>query len=134
MSEIKTREEIAPKYKWRLEDLFPSEQAWEQELKRLEGEIPEAARFKGKLNSLESVLEMMRFTDKISLAVERLYVYARMSRDTDNACSKYVAWVDRITSLMVRYDELTAYIRPELNDIDSALLLEWGAGRENEGL
>lgn len=125
MSEIKTREEIAPKYKWRLEDLFPSEQAWEQELKRLEGEIPEAARFKGKLNSLESVLEMMRFTDKISLAVERLYVYARMSRDTDNACSKYVAWVDRITSLMVRYDELTAYIRPELNDIDSALLLEW---------
>ena len=35
MSEIKTREEIAPKYKWRLEDLFPSEQAWEHELKRL---------------------------------------------------------------------------------------------------
>ena len=56
MSEIKTREEIAPKYKWRLEDLFPSEQAWEQELKRLEGEIPEAARFKGKLNSLHWIM------------------------------------------------------------------------------
>lgn len=35
------------------------------------------------------------------------------------------SWVDRVTSLMVRYDESTSYIRPELNDIDSELLLEW---------
>ena len=125
MSELKTREEIAPQYKWRLEDLFPSEDAWEQELKRLEKIVPEAARFKGSLNNMESVLEMLRFTDEISLALERLFVYARMSRDTDNACSKYVSWVDRVTSLMVRYDESTSYIRPELNDIDSELLLEW---------
>lgn len=125
MGELKTREEIAPQYKWRLEDLFPSEDAWEQELKRLEKIVPEAARFKGTLNNMESVLEMLRFTDEISLALERLFVYARMSRDTDNACSKYVSWVDRVTSLMVRYDESTSYIRPELNDIDSALLLEW---------
>lgn len=125
MSELKTREEIAPQYKWRLEDLFPSEEAWEQELKRLEKIAPEAARFKGTLNNMESVLEMLRFTDEISLALERLFVYARMSRDTDNACSKYVSWVDRVTSLMVRYDESTSYIRPELNDIDSELLLEW---------
>ena len=47
MSELKTREEIAHQYKWRLEDLFPSEEAWEQELKRLEEIVPEAARFKG---------------------------------------------------------------------------------------
>ena len=87
--------------------------------------MPEAARFKGTLNNMESVLEMLRFTDEISLALERLFVYARMSRDTDNACSKYVSWVDRVTSLMVRYDESTSYIRPELNDIDSELLLEW---------
>lgn len=125
MGELKTREEIAPQYKWRLEDLFPSEDAWEQELKRLEKIVPEAARFKGTLNNMESVLEMLRFTDEISLALERLFVYARMSRDTDNACSKYVSWVDRVTSLMVRYDESTSYIRPELNDIDSELLLEW---------
>lgn len=125
MGELKTREEIAPQYKWRLEDLFPSEEAWEQELKRLEKIAPEAARFKGTLNNMESVLEMLRFTDEISLALERLFVYARMSRDTDNACSKYVSWVDRVTSLMVRYDESTSYIRPELNDIDSELLLEW---------
>lgn len=125
MGELKTREEIAPQYKWRLEDLFPSEDAWEQELKRLEKIVPEAARFKGSLNNMESVLEMLRFTDEISLALERLFVYARMSRDTDNACSKYVSWVDRVTSLMVRYDESTSYIRPELNDIDSELLLEW---------
>lgn len=125
MGELKTREEIAPQYKWRLEDLFPSEDAWEQELKRLEKIVPQAARFKGTLNNMESVLEMLRFTDEISLALERLFVYARMSRDTDNACSKYVSWVDRVTSLMVRYDESTSYIRPELNDIDSALLLEW---------
>lgn len=125
MGELKTREEIAPQYKWRLEDLFPGEDAWEQELKRLEKIVPEAARFKGTLNNMESVLEMLRFTDEISLALERLFVYARMSRDTDNACSKYVSWVDRVTSLMVRYDESTSYIRPELNDIDSELLLEW---------
>ena len=49
MGELKTREEIAPQYKWRLEDLFPSEDAWEQELKRLEKIVPEAARFKGTL-------------------------------------------------------------------------------------
>lgn len=42
MSELKTREEIAHQYKWRLEDLFPSEEAWEQELKRLEEIVPEA--------------------------------------------------------------------------------------------
>ena len=125
MSELKTREEIAHQYKWRLEDLFPSEEAWEQELKRLEEIVPEAARFKGKLNNMESVLEMLRFTDEISLSMERLFVYARMSRDTDNACSEYVSWVDRVSSLMVRYDEITSYIRPELNDIDSALLIEW---------
>lgn len=125
MSELRTRDEIEPQYKWRLEDIFESEQAWEDELKRIEAKMPEAGRFKGKLNNLENVLEMFRFSDELSLALERLFVYARMSRDTDNACSKYVAWVDKVTSVMVKYDELTAYIRPELNQIDSAALLSW---------
>ena len=35
MKQLQRREEIAPDLKWRLEDIYPSDQEWEQDLAKL---------------------------------------------------------------------------------------------------
>ncbi len=125
MEAIKERGAIAPEFKWKLEDIFPSKEAWEQELAQVQKDLPEMEQYRGKLNNYDTVLEMLNKNSALSLRAERLFVYARMSRDTDNSNSTFVEMVDRATALLVKYNEITSYIQPELNLLDGKTLLEW---------
>ena len=42
-----TRNKIAEKDKWRLEDIFESDQSWEDAFSNLKAAIPKLAQFKG---------------------------------------------------------------------------------------
>jgi oligoendopeptidase F len=132
MEAIKERGEIAAEYKWHLEDIFPSREAWDTELTQLQSIIPEMAQYRGKLNNYDTVLDMLNKNAGISLRLERVFVYARMSRDTNNSDPAFVEIVDKAMSLMIKYDELTSYIQPELNLIENETLLEWATTKPME--
>lgn len=80
---IKNRNEIEEKYKWRLEDIVPSDEDWEVMFKQTEELGKELGKFDGKLDKAENILECLRFDDEVNGKLERLYVYAKMRKDED---------------------------------------------------
>ena len=123
MAELKTRQEIAEQYKWRLEDIYPTDEAWEEEFQTLTGKVESLEGLRETMTqSAEALAEALRQIDEASHQLERLYVYARMRRDEDNGNSKYQALSDRASGLNVKLSAALAYVNPLLLSMDEAVL------------
>jgi oligoendopeptidase F len=48
LSQTRERSEIPPEYKWKLEDLYPSDQAWNQAKEELTAQFDQVTKYKGK--------------------------------------------------------------------------------------
>ena len=117
------RNEIEQKYKWRLEDIYETDEAWEGDFSRLKEEMGALSGLKESLTSSAAALAAaLKKMDVASLLCERLFVYAKMRRDEDNSNSKYQAMTDRAMSLYVAVSGEVSYVAPTLLKEDEAKL------------
>lgn len=130
MSELKNRNEISAEEKWQLAHLFADKEAWESEFSALSQELPAMAEYKGRLKDYETVKEALFRQAELMQRAERLFAYARMNRDTDNADEGYCAMTDKMMGLLVRANEILSYMQPELNLIANETLLQWAENPE----
>jgi len=132
-SRIPPRSQIAPEFKWRLEDIFADDGVWEREHASLSAEKDKLASFRGKLaDSAAILLECLRTRDDIISRCQNVYVYAKMRRDEDNAIGEYQAYADMALSLYTEVSAICSFIAPELLRADRATIESYIA--ENEGL
>ena len=115
------RSEVEAKYKWRSEDIYPSDEAWEADFLKAEKFLDFSA-FEGKLSSASSLAAFFAKEEEAGRVLERLYLYAHMNHDVDSRVAKYTSMQSRAMSLFVRFSEATAFAEPELSAIDDALL------------
>lgn len=112
---MKQRDKISAEYKWRLEDIFPSNDSWEECFFATEERIPHLSAYNGKLAESDTVLfECLTLSTSVSHEISRLYQYARMRRDEDARVTLYQGMTDRAESLSVRYGSTASFITPEL--------------------
>lgn len=116
------RNEVREEYKWRLEDIFASDEQWEKEFKEFNGDIKKVGAFKGKLTSSRQLLACLNFTDAAEIRLERLYCYAHMRRDENAAEDKYVGMCDRVDRQETAYVAASAYISAELSKVSDEYL------------
>lgn len=109
------RSEIDVKYKWQLEDIYASDDEWEQDIGKLSAILPSLKDLKeGFADSAQNLLNALKRIDEVSLLCEKLYVYAKMRRDEDNANGRYQAMTDRAMSLYVAVSGETSFVAPAL--------------------
>lgn len=120
--ETKTREAIAPAYKWRLTDIYETDAAWEAELDSLGGLTDQVAGFAGRLAEAGAFKACLAAYVALSMRLERVYMYAKMGQDLDNASPKAQSMVDRATAALFRVQEATAFLTPELTAMAPAAL------------
>ena len=123
MDQVKTRAEIPEKYKWNLADIFLTQEKWEEAFIEIKESIPSLKAFKGKLSDKKQLKEFFKLEHKVSLLSEKLYVYAKMSRDEDNGNDESVSMCDRAYSLLMLLETETAFVTPELNELDDSVLI-----------
>jgi len=112
---IRKREEIAKEYKWRLEDIYPDEKLWEEDFNAIKGMAAEVEQLKGTLaSSAAALLKVLQLSDELGRKSEKLYVYARMRRDENNANHHYQALFDRAEGLSIQVGSITSFIVPEI--------------------
>ncbi|HHW10293.1 MAG TPA: oligoendopeptidase F [Firmicutes bacterium] len=127
------RAEIPDQYKWRLEDLFATDELWEEEFRRVKTLLPQAEQYKGHLSeSADRLLAALQLADEINRAVHKVYVYARMRKDEDNTCAKYQALSDRAQTLATQARSALAFLNPEILAIPEEILKSYLA--ENAAL
>ncbi|MDD2586738.1 MAG: oligoendopeptidase F [Syntrophomonadaceae bacterium] len=120
MASIKKRTEIENEFKWKLEDIYPEETSWENDYQQLKTLIEEVNKYQGTLGkSAGDLLQVLQLLEKIERIAEKLYVYAKMRRDEDNADSYYQTLFDRAESISIQLSSATSYIIPEITEIET---------------
>ena len=115
MERLPLRQEIDSKLKWKLEDMYKTDEAWERDFAKISKAYPGLAEYRGRLaESAETLYAFYQLTDTIFQTIEKLYVYARMRKDEDNAVSKYQEMASRTEVLMMQIQAGMAFVEPEL--------------------
>lgn len=131
MSKLPSREEVDPKYKWKLEDIYESDDMWEEDFKKVKERLKELDKFRGKIKSAGQLAGVLKLRDEIGQMTERLFTYARMRRDEDNARAKYQALADRAMGLSVEVASGLSFIEPEILALPKEKLLRFLNQRED---
>lgn len=123
---IPQRSDIDAKYKWRLDHIYATDQLWEEDFSKVEGLLPEMAKFKGHLSeSGRMLLDCLQLQDSLWDIVDRLYVYAGMRREEDTRVPTYQELFNRVRSLATKVDHGLSFIDPEILDIPQSKLDEF---------
>ena len=89
--------------------------------------------YKGRLaDSAEILLECLKLRDELSALAEKVFAYARMRRDENNAEPKYQVLTDRAVTLVTQVNASMSFIVPEIISLDEGLLKK--SIEEMEGL
>jgi oligoendopeptidase F len=109
------REEIPDQFKWDLAAIYPTPDAWEADFQKLKGMIESLNRkAPGFLNTAADLYETLQMKDQLGRVLDRLFVFARMHKDENNADSTYQALTSRIQSLAVEAGGALSFIVPAL--------------------
>ena len=112
------RDEIDSKYKWKLEDIYETDQKWEEDFKKVKELSKEIARFKGTLSQgADNLLGCLKLADDLTSLNDKLFVYSRMRRDEDNSNAVYQALTDRAMALSTEVYASLSFIVPEIISI-----------------
>jgi len=115
----KIRTQIDDKFKWNLTDIYPDEKQWDKDYKFIENSIPKYDKFKGKLSeSAANLFQCIKFDEYISIKLERLHLYSFLSKDLDLNNNHYQEMSGKITNLYSKLSEASAFIIPEILQID----------------
>ncbi len=111
--------EAAVKYKWKLEDIYASDQIWEETKKKLVTQFDKILQYKEKLaNSAPELLACLELNSQISKELNRLQSYASMKSDEDTRSSKYLAMKQELQQLITDYNSKASFIEPEIAGMD----------------
>ena len=115
VKKIPERCEIAVEDTWAVEDLFPSDDAWEQELLTLKDDQDVLASFAGKLcENGENLLNYLQAMERMEVKADRLGNYASRMTDVDTRVAKYQAMSGRYMTAVVALNAATSFETPEI--------------------
>ena len=128
---VRKRSEIPEQYRWRLEDIFATNDDWEKDFARSKRPSRKSATFAGKLG--ESPATLARCLDLMFDTVERferLIVYAFTRRDEDTTNPTYQELFDRAQRLAVELTTATSFVEPEILQLSQEQLDEYLSSQE----
>ena len=121
MEEIKKipqRSELAVEDTWATEDMYASDEAWEQEMATLAQDQEELAAYAGKLGESGAVL--LAYAEKmeqVNAKAELLANYCMRKSDEDTRVAKYQAMVGKFMSVIVGLSAACSFETPEIMEI-----------------
>ena len=125
---IRKREQIPVEDTWALEDLYASDEAWEQALQDLLQDKEKLVSYHGKLGQSGTQLyNYLRLMEDSNLKVEMLANYCMRKSDQDTTVSEYQSMTGRFMSVMVDMSAATSFETPEIMAISEDVLTQFYA-------
>lgn len=123
---VPPRSAIAPEHTWDTASVFPSDDAWEEEVRLVELLLPTFDRFRGRLGTDPATLaDYLEAADQLMQRVGKVYLYASMQYSVNTTDQAATARYDRALGLYARARATLAFAEPEILRIDSQRLTEW---------
>lgn len=120
------RSDVPIEETWDLSVIFKNDAAWEESLKELEEMYPKMLDYQGKiLESAETLLEVLKFSEEVELKASHLYVYTHLNSDVDVSNATYLAMQSKAFALITKINATFSFITPEILAGDEALVNEY---------
>ena len=120
---IKKRSEQNPADCWSVEDLFPSDQAWEEAFAACQSLPEELGAYRGRLGtSAQALFDYLELGERADRQVDRVRTYASLRRDEDTANPVYQDMMGRAVTFLVQLSSALAFEDPELAAIPEETL------------
>ena len=127
------RKDVPEKYKWNLSDIYPSVEAWQSDVKMLNGEVLKLSSYQGKIGeSSDMMYEALSSASNFLKTLSKAWVYAGNYSNEDLNNSDAQAMMQQMTALGTKLGEATAYYEPEILQIPTEKIEMFF--RENENL
>ena len=128
MRKIPLRSEIAEADKWNIADLYPSDEAWEADLKLLEQSGDRLSSYAGKLSeSADTLLAYLTEMEETNVKAELLGNYCMRRADEDTRVAKYQAMRGQFMNVYVSLGAKCSFETPEIMAISDEKLDEYYA-------
>ena len=114
MKKIWKREEIPVEHTWATEDLYASDELWEQDMAVMIEDGKFLASFAGKLSNAEDLYAFLHADEMADLRVGRLAGYCMRKGDEDTRNPVYQAMTGKFRSVMVKIGSDCSFATPEL--------------------
>ena len=123
---VRARDDIPNKYKWDIESVFATPEAWESEFTRVDELLPSLSRFRGHLGeSAQSLLDWFNAIEETGKALGKVLLYARMNNSVDTAEQTAAGQNDRARGLAARASAALSFAEPELLALGFEKLRTW---------
>jgi oligoendopeptidase F len=124
---VSSREQIDERYRWKLEDLYPSQDAWEADFKAVETDLLALGKCQGRLaKSSGGLAGCLDLQFSLSKRYYRLEGYASRLHDQDGAVVKGQELFDRVGKLGTRLAAEIAWVEPEILAIPAKKMAAFG--------
>jgi len=119
LSQTRERAEFPVEHTWRLEDLYASDQAWDEAKQKLAVQFDQISKYTGQLaTSASGLLACLNLNSQISKELSRLHTYAGMKSDQDTRNAKCLAMKQEMEQLVTDYSSKASFIEPEIARMD----------------
>ena len=121
MSSVPERSAIDEAYKWELESVFESDEAWAAAYEAATERIEELRAYEGRITEgPETLLELLELREEVFRELSEIVVYAQLRSAEDTRNQEYQAMSAKASSLQSEASSAISYLEPELQSLSEA--------------
>jgi oligoendopeptidase F len=124
--QVMERSEVPLEETWNLQDLYESDQVWQNAKEQVRSRMDKVKEFKGKLDdSAQDLLACMEFNSQFWREFLRLHSYASRKSDQDTRVSEALAMKQEMNQIMTDYQSMASFIEPEILSMDKQTIQQY---------
>jgi oligoendopeptidase F len=132
---VPLRSKVDKKYTWNAESVFPSDEAWEQEIEQIIEDISFVRGYQGRLAESPEVLnEALEAAYELISCTQKAFMYARFSTAVDSTNQHAAGMRDKAQGIFGQVISAVSFVQPELLEIGKDKLDEWTRQSEKLGV
>jgi len=121
MSSVPERSDIDAGYKWDLQDIYASDEAWETAFEAVSERVEEVADYEGRVtDDAATLLELLELREDIFRDLQQVMTYAQLRSAEDTRNQEYQAMSARASALGSEASSAISYLEPELQSLTEA--------------
>lgn len=129
---IRPRQEQKTEDTWNMQDLYQTEDLFQEDAEKLQEMMEEFVSCEGTLSQgAESFLKTLKLYEEMNLVFERLYVYANQKYHEDTTNAKYQQMSGKTQIIATQLGQVSSCLEPELLALPQEILNEYF--EENSG-
>ena len=114
------------KYEWDFTDIYKGKEEYKKDIELIEQKLEEISKYKGSLaESSESIYNCYNNYEEIVEINNKIYAYAMLKHNKNMADQEGIILFREAQALDNKVDAKTAFILPELTEIDEGILKKY---------